>query len=54
MPYEVKIKDIDTEETIETTIEDLKELRELLKPHEEKVIELEVHNVKSKIRSDVK
>jgi hypothetical protein len=29
-------------------------LRELLKPHEEKVIELEVHNVKSKIRSDVK
>ena len=44
MPYEVKIKDIDTEETIETTIEDLKELRELLKPYETKTIEVEIIN----------
>lgn len=44
VPYEVKIKDIDTEETIETTIEDLKELRELLKPYETKTIEVEIIN----------
>ena len=59
MPYEIKIKDVDTSETYETTIEDLKELRELLKPYETKTIEVdvintEVHKVKSKIRSDVK
>ena len=59
MPYEVKIKDVDTSETCETTIDDLKELRELLKPYETKTIEIdvintEVHKVKSKIRSDVK
>ena len=57
MPYEVKIKDVDTLETFKTTIEDLKELRELLKPYETKTIEVdvintEVHKVKSKIRSD--
>ena len=55
MPYEIKIKDVDTSETCETTIEDLKELRELLKPYETKTIEVdvintEVHKVKSKIR----
>ena len=59
MPYEIKIKDVDTSETCETIIEDLKELRELLKPYETKTIEVdvintEVHKVKSKIRSDVK
>lgn len=59
MPYEIKIKDVDTSETCKTTIEDLKELRELLKPYETKTIEVdvintEVHKVKSKIRSDVK
>ena len=54
MPYELKIKDVYTSETFKTTIEDLKELRELLKPYETKTIELEVHKVKSKIRSDVK
>ena len=59
MPYEVKIKDVDTSETCETTIDDLKELRELLKSYETKTIEVdvintEVHKVKSKIRSDVK
>ena len=59
MPYEIKIKDVDTSETYEATIEDLKELRELLKPYETKTIEVdvintEVHKVKSKIRSDVK
>lgn len=59
MPYEIKIKDVDTSETCETTIEDLKELRELLKSYETKTIEVdvintEVHKVKSKIRSDVK
>ena len=59
MPYEVKIKDVDTSESHETTIDDLKELRELLKPYETKTIEIdvintEVHKVKSKIRSDVK
>ena len=57
IPYEVKIKDVDTSETCETTIDDLKELRELLKPYETKTIEVdvintEVHKVKSKIRSD--
>ena len=55
MPYEIKIKDVDTSETCETIIEDLKELRELLKPYETKTIEVdvintEVHKVKSKIR----
>lgn len=59
MPYEIKIKDVDTSETCVTTIDDLKELRELLKPYETKTIEVdvintEVHKVKSKIRSDVK
>ena len=59
MPYEIKIKDLDTSETCETRIDDLKELRELLKPYETKTIEVdvintEVHKVKSKIRSDVK
>lgn len=59
MPYEVKIKDLDTSETCETIIDDLKELRELLKPYATKTIEVdvintEVHKVKSKIRSDVK
>ena len=59
MPYEIKIKDVDTSETCETVIDDLKELRELLKPYETKTIEVdvintEVHKVKSKIRSEVK
>lgn len=59
MPYEIIIKDVDTSETYETTIDDLKELRELLKLYETKTIEVdvintEVHKVKSKIRSDVK
>ena len=59
MPYEIKIKDVDTSETYETTIDDLKELRELLKLYETKIIEVdvintEVHKVKSKIRNDVK
>ena len=59
MPYEIKIKDIDTSETYETTIDDLKELRELLKLYEAKTIEVdvintEVHKVKSKIRNDIK
>ena len=44
MPYEVKIKDVDTSETCETTIDDLKELRELLKPYETKTIEVNVIN----------
>ena len=57
MPYELKIKDVYTSETFKTTIEDLKELRELLKPYETKTIEVdvintEVHKVKSKIRSN--
>ena len=59
MPYEIKIKDVDTSETYETTIDDLKELRKLLKLYETKTIEVdvintEVHKVKSKIRNDVK
>ena len=54
MSYELKIKDIDTLETFKTTIEDLKELRELLKPYETKTIELDLHKVKKNVRSDVK
>ena len=59
MPYEIKIKDVDSSETYETTIDDLKELRKLLKPYETKTIEVdvintEVHKVKSKIRSNIK
>ena len=59
MSYEIKIKDVDTSETYETTIDDLKELRELLKLYETKTIEVdvintEVHKVKSKIRSNIK
>ena len=53
MPYEIKIKDVDTSETYETTIDDLKELRELLKPYETKTIEVDLHKVKRKVRSDV-
>ena len=41
MPYEIKIKDVDTSETFKTTIE-------------VDVINTELHKVKSKIRSDVK
>ena len=44
MPYEIKIKDVDTSETCETTIDDLKELRELLKTYETKTIEVDVIN----------
>ena len=54
MPYEIKIKDVDTSETFKTTIEDLKELRELLKPYETKTIEVDLHKLKKKVRSDVK
>ena len=54
MPYEIKIKDVDTSETCKTIIDDLKELRELLKLYETKTIEVDVHKVKSKIRSNVK
>ena len=59
MPYEIKIKDVETSETFKTRIDDLKELREVLKTYETKTIEVdvintEVHKVKSKIRSDVK
>ena len=43
-----------TSETFKTTIEDLKELRELLKPYETKTIEVDLHKVKKKVRSDVK
>ena len=49
MLYEIKIKDMDTQETYKTTIEELKELRDLLKPHENKTIELEVNKVKRKV-----
>ena len=54
MPYEIKIKDVDTSETCETTIDDLKELRGLLKPYETKtievdVIDIEVQKVKRKV-----
>lgn len=52
MPYEIKIKDVDTSETFKTTIEDLKELRELLKSYETKTIEVDLHKVKRKVRSD--
>ena len=52
MSYEIKIKDVDTSETCKTTIDDLKELRELLKPYETKTIEVDLYKVKSKIRSD--
>ncbi len=52
MPYEVKIKDVDKSETFKTTIEDLKELRELLKPYETKTIEVDLHKLKKKVRSD--
>lgn len=52
MPYELKIKDVDTSETFKTTIEDLKELRELLKSYETKTIEVDLHKVKKKVRSD--
>ena len=57
MPYEIKIKDVDTSETCKKTIDDLKELRKLLKFYETKTIEVdvintEVHKVKSKIRSN--
>ena len=48
MPYEVKIKDIDTLETYETKIEELKELREILERYKEKTIELEVINTEVK------
>lgn len=46
MPYEIKITDIETSEILKATIEELKELREILKPYETKVIEVEVKKVK--------
>lgn len=52
MPYELKIKDVYTSETFKTTIEDLKELRELLKTYETKTIEVDLHKVKRKVKSD--
>lgn len=47
MPYKIKITDIETSETLKTTIEKLKELRKILKPYETKTIELEVHKIKN-------
>ena len=41
MPYDLKIRDVDTEETYETTLEELKELREILLRFENKNIEIE-------------
>ena len=46
MPYDIKITDIETSEILKTTIEELKELRKILKPYETKVIELEVKKIK--------
>ena len=48
MPYEVKIKDIDTLEIYETKIEELKELKEILERYKEKTIELDVVNTEVK------
>lgn len=49
MPYEVKIKDIETKETYKTIIKELKELRDILKPYETKTIEVDLHKVKRKV-----
>lgn len=48
MPYEIKIKDMDTLETYETKIEELKELKEILELYQEKTIELDVVNTEVK------
>ena len=52
MSYDLTIKT--SSETIQKRIEDLKELRELLKLYETKTIEVDLHKVKKKVRSDVK
>ena len=48
MPYDIRIKDIDTSEEYKTTIEELKELKEILERYKEKTIELEVINTEVK------
>ena len=44
MPYDIRIKDMDTSEEYKTTIEELKELKEILERYKEKTIELDVVN----------
>ena len=44
MPYDVRIKDIDTSEEYKTTIDELKELKDILDTYNNKTIELEVIN----------
>lgn len=46
MPYELKIKDIETSKTMKTTIEELKDMREILKQYETKTIEVELKKIK--------
>ena len=46
MPYDLKIRDVDTQETYETTLEELKELREILLKFENKNIEVDLINKK--------
>lgn len=48
MPYSVRIKDMDTTEEYKTTIEELKELKEILEKYKDKTIEVELHKVKMK------
>ena len=48
MPYDIRIKDIDTSEEYKTTIDELKELKEILERYNDKTIELELHKVKIK------
>ena len=44
MPYDIRIKDIDTSEEYKTAIDELKELKEILERYKYKTVELEVIN----------
>ena len=48
MSYDIRIKDMDTSEEYKTTIDELKELKDILEQYKDKTIELELHKVKIK------
>lgn len=54
MPYEVKIKNNETERDIEMEIEDLKALKEILESFDETKIDVELHTVKINLNERTK
>ena len=48
MPYDLKIRDVETNETRQQRIKDLQEFRDILLEYKEKTIEVDLVKVKTK------